>query len=111
MKAEKTWKKIAKTTDIPHNGGACVKVGKKQIAIFHSSHTGQWYATQNLCPHKKEMALSRGMIGSEKNIPKVACPFHKKTYSLEDGTCLSGDEPKIRTYAVKVENEDIYLEL
>ena len=104
-----TWFLACKTDDVPQNGGVCVKVGEEQIALFHFTRRGEWYATQNLCPHRKQMALSRGLIGTEKNEPKVACPFHKKTFSLVTGECLNGDECAIRTYPVKVENALVYI--
>jgi nitrite reductase (NADH) small subunit len=55
------------------------------------------------------MALSRGMIGTQNNEPKVACPFHKKTFSLVTGKCISGDECEIKTYPVKIENEIVFI--
>jgi len=63
------------------------------------------------CPHRKQMALSRGLIGTQGDEPKIACPFHKKTFSLETGECLSGDECSIRTYPVKVENGKVYIKV
>jgi len=57
------------------------------------------------------MILSRGMIGSLGDKPKVACPFHKKTFALDTGECLSGDECAIKTYPVKVENGWVYVAL
>jgi nitrite reductase (NADH) small subunit len=97
--------------DVPDNGGACVKYMDEQIAIFNFSRRGEWYATQNLCPHKKQMALSRGMIGSTGDTcePKVACPFHKKTFSLLTGECISGDECAIKTYPIKIEEGKVYI--
>ena len=65
----------------------------KQIAVFHFARRNEWYACQNLCPHKMQMILSRGMIGSEKGEPKVACPFHKKTFSLKTGKNLKASAP------------------
>ncbi|MBK0384358.1 nitrite reductase small subunit NirD [Pedobacter sp. SD-b] len=99
--------------DVPENGGACVKYHGEQIAIFNFTRRGEWFATQNLCPHKQQMALSRGMIGSvgDDCEPKVACPFHKKSFSLKSGDCLSGDDYKIKTYPVIVNNGRVYIEI
>ena len=40
--------------------------------------------------------------------PKVACPYHKKNFSLEDGKCLD-DDYCINTYPVKVEDGYVYI--
>ena len=104
-----TWFPACRVEDVPENGGVCVKHGDKQIALFHFTRRNEWYATQNECPHRQQMALSRGMIGSQDNEPKIACPFHKKTFSLRSGECLSGDEYALKTYPVKVEGEVVYI--
>lgn len=103
------WHKVAKETDFPENGGACVLYKGKQIAIFNFTIRGEWYATQNMCPHRYEMALSRGIIGDTSDEPKVACPFHKKTFSLKTGQCMSGDPYELEVYPVKVENGYVFL--
>jgi nitrite reductase (NADH) small subunit len=105
------WVYACREEDIPQDGGACVLINGEQIAIFNFSRKNEWYATQNLCPHKQQMALSRGMIGSTNDEPKVACPFHKKTFSLKSGACLSGDDYCIKTYDVKVKDNGIYLKI
>jgi len=104
-----TWFAACRTTDVPENGGVCVKYEDDQIALFHFTRRGEWYATQNECPHRRQMALSRGLIGTQGDEPKVACPFHKKTFSLLTGECLSDDECSIKTYPVKVENGVVYI--
>lgn len=104
------WLYACNTEDVPSNGGVCVKFDHLQIALFHFSRRNEWYATQNLCPHKQQMAISRGMIGSHSGEPKVACPFHKKTFSLKDGRCLSDeDECQIDVYPVKVASGRVYI--
>lgn len=103
------WYKVATTADIPENSGACVMYNGHQVAIYNFTSRGEWYATQNLCPHKQEMALSRGLIGDSAGEPKVACPFHKKSYSLKTGSCLNGDPYEIEVYPVKVENGIVFL--
>ncbi|MGF7231767.1 nitrite reductase small subunit NirD [Arachidicoccus sp.] len=104
-----TWFAACKVSDVPPNGGVCVKYGNEQIALFYFTRRNEWYATQNLCPHRQQMALSRGMLGSENGEPKIACPFHKKTFSLISGECLNAEECSIKTYPVKVEGDKIYI--
>ena len=106
-----TWKHACAVTDVPENGGVCVKMGDAQIALFHFTRINEWFATQNECPHRQQMALSRGMIGTQGEVPKVACPFHKKTFSLRTGECLNGEECGIHTYPVKVEAGQVYIGL
>ena len=103
------WFAACHIADVPANGGVCVKFGDTQIALFHFTRRGEWYATQNECPHRMQMALSRGMIGTQQDEPKVACPFHKKTFSLATGMCLTGDECSIKTYPVKVEESKVLI--
>jgi nitrite reductase/ring-hydroxylating ferredoxin subunit len=57
------------------------------------------------------MVLARGLLGDQKGTPKVACPQHKKTFSLKTGECLSGDALKVRTFPVRVEAGEVFLEL
>jgi nitrite reductase (NADH) small subunit len=103
------WFKAGKTSDFPTDGGGCIKYKGKQIAVINFERRNEWYACQNLCPHKLEMVLSRGMIGSADEIPKIACPLHKKTFSLLDGNNLNGDDLQIATYPVKVEGGEVFI--
>ncbi len=105
----KVWFEAAKVSDFPIDGGSCIKYKDKQIAVFNFAREDKWYACQNLCPHKMEMVLSRGMIGDDKGVPKVACPLHKKTFSLENGENLNGDMDAIATYPVKIESDVVYV--
>lgn len=105
-----TWFPACKTQDVPANGGVCVKYNDEQIALFNFTRRGEWYASQNMCPHRMQMALSRGMIGSQEGEPKVACPFHKKSFSLIDGHCINSDEGyTIKTYEVRIEDDMVYI--
>ncbi|NAS10563.1 nitrite reductase small subunit NirD [Poritiphilus flavus] len=105
----KIWYKAAAVDKFPINGGACVLYKGKQIAVFNFTRQGSWYACQNLCPHKMEMVLSRGMIGQDGEHPKVACPLHKSTFSLKTGENLNGDLNAITTYPVKIEDNFVYI--
>jgi nitrite reductase (NADH) large subunit len=105
------WVTVGRTADFPHDGGATVKYGKSQLAVFNLASRGQWYASQNMCPHKKAFVLSRGILGDAAGEPKVACPLHKKTFSLESGASLHGEEYRIRTFAVRIVGDEVQLEL
>lgn len=109
LKDVKTWFKAAPVSKFPMNGGACIKYKDKQIAVFNFTREETWYACQNLCPHKMEMVLSRGMIGEDNMEPKVACPLHKNTFSLKTGENLNGSLNAIATYPVKVEDDFVYI--
>ena len=103
--------KVGVINNVPENGGTTFKYGKHQIAVFNFTDNDQWYATQNLCPHKREMVLSRGLLGDTQGSPKVACPLHKKTFSLETGEGLSDPDYSIQTFPVKLDGQDILVEL
>src|SRR5688500_4023035 len=69
----KVWFKAARVQDFPKDGGACVKYKDLQIAVFNFTRRNEWYACQNLCPHKMQMVLSRGIIGSFEEIGRASC--------------------------------------
>jgi nitrite reductase (NADH) large subunit len=107
--ANPQWISVGRTWDFPRDGGAAIKYGKVQIAVFHFASRGQWYACQNMCPHKRAFVLSRGIIGNQQDTPKVACPLHKRTFSLETGECLSGDEHEVKVFPVRVVGDEVQL--
>ncbi|HEV8547503.1 MAG TPA: nitrite reductase large subunit NirB [Polyangiaceae bacterium] len=106
-----SWIRVGRVEDFPLDGGMAVRHGNAQIAVYNFSSRGEWYATQNMCPHMRDMVLARGLLGDQKGTPKVACPQHKKTFSLKSGECLSGDPLRIRTFPVRVEGGYVLVEL
>ena len=55
--------------------------------------------------------LGRGILGDAAGTPKVACPLHKKTFSLKTGESLQGEEYHIRTFSVRVDGDNVLLQL
>lgn len=108
---KKRWVKVGAVEDFPSDGGAAIKYGDVQIAVYHFASRGEWYATQNMCPHMNAFVLSRGIVGSSDGEPKVACPLHKKPFSLKTGQCLSGEDYSLKVFPVKVESGEVWLEL
>ena len=57
------------------------------------------------------MVLSRGIVGDQGGTPKVACPFHKKTFDLTTGEGLNDPDLSISTFKTKVDGGFIWAEL
>ena len=113
-----TWQPIISSdrfSDSPTGSSQNVKRGDTQLAIFKVK--GKWYATQQMCPHKRAFALSDGLIGDDKAKDQlwVSCPFHKRNFELKGeaaGKCNSDASLSIATFPVE-EREDgmVYLKL
>jgi NAD(P)H-dependent nitrite reductase large subunit/NAD(P)H-dependent nitrite reductase small subunit len=109
--AHRSWVRVACTDNVPKDGGISIKYGGVQIAVFNFASRGEWYATQNMCPHRQDMVLARGIVGDQAGRPKVACPLHKKTFALDSGECLSGEPYQIATFPVRIDGQDVLVEL
>jgi NAD(P)H-dependent nitrite reductase large subunit/NAD(P)H-dependent nitrite reductase small subunit len=103
------WVKVAEVGDFPRDCGVTVKVGGMQIAVFNFTSRGEWYATQAVCPHKRDAVLGRGMLGDHCGVPKVACPMHKKTFSLQTGEGLSDPSFRIAAFPVEIRDGSVYV--
>ena len=111
LEGPRQWVKLGSVEAVPKDGGATFQYGSHQIAVFNFAHRNEWYACQNLCPHKQEMVLSRGLLGDTAGIPKVTCPMHKKSFSLQDGKGLNDEIYSIQTFAVKLDGDDLLVKL
>jgi len=113
-----TWQPLAQTsqfTDAATGSSVAVKRGDTQLAIFKVK--GQYYATQQMCPHKRAFVLSDGLIGDDYKTDKlwVSCPYHKRNYELKGdnaGKCGNDDEVNIATFPVEArEDGAVYVKL
>lgn len=111
-KSEKAWVEVGLVTDFLPNVGTPILYGDSQLAVFNNKQRGEWYCTQNMCPHKQAFVLSQGIIGDANDVPKVACPLHKKTFNLKDGQQINDDgKLSIFTFPVKIEGDKVLVEL
>ena len=82
-----------------------------QIAVFNFTSRGEWYASAEHVPAQEGVCPFAGIVGDAAGVPKVACPLHKKTFSLATGESLQGEEYQIRTFPVRIDGDDVFLEL
>jgi 3-phenylpropionate/trans-cinnamate dioxygenase ferredoxin subunit len=111
--------RIANTNDLPEGNMKKYQVEDTELLIARTG--GKYYATQNKCPHFGG-DLSKGKL--EGSI--VTCPRHGSQFNLTDGSVvrwLKGtglissidkalkSPQKLMTYNVKVEGQDLMVEM
>lgn len=110
--ASTTWIEVGEAADFPTELGICIQHDFRQIAVFKLSASGEWFATQNLCPHEQRMVLSRGLTGDANSEPKITCPLHKRSFSLVSGKCLNDSSLScLKTYPVKEEAGKVFVQV
>lgn len=95
---------VAKKSDFKEGQGKVVDANGKKIALFYSK--GNFYAIDNTCKHMGG-PLGEGEI--EDSI--VTCPWHGWRYNIETGNNVVMPNIKVNTYNVKVENDDVKVEV
>lgn len=96
-----TFVKVARTADIQPGTMKCVRVGGRPILIANVD--GAFYATDDTCTHE-DTSLSRGHLAGD----VVKCPLHNSRFNVRTGEVLEDPaEENLRTYALRVEGEDI----
>ncbi|SFU39719.1 Rieske 2Fe-2S domain-containing protein [Pseudoduganella namucuonensis] len=105
------WKLICKLKDIPPEGARLVPRGfawqeLPGVAVFRTAGD-KVFALLDSCPHNGG-PLSQGKVLGE----QVCCPRHQWSVELETGCLVSPEEHGCaRRYAVRIEDEKIYLDL
>lgn len=105
MKAGPRWIDIGSIEDIPVRGARLVKTAGGCIAVFRTAH-GEAFAIDDKCPHKAG-PLSQGIVHGK----SVTCPLHNWVISLETGAALGADVGRVRTFALKIEEGRMLLDL
>jgi nitrite reductase/ring-hydroxylating ferredoxin subunit len=98
------YQKIANVSDLKPGNAMTVELNGEAIALYNID--GDYYATANTCPHKGG-PLGDGSI--EQDV--VVCPWHGWKFNVKTGISPVASTVKIKTYSVKVEGEDILIEV
>jgi len=86
--------------------GCCVgvKVEGIFIGIYHVG--GEYYAINNICPHLGGV-LHYGFLDGH----NITCPLHMWEFDVRTGKCVWPGQERVATYPVKVEGEDILVDV
>jgi nitrite reductase (NADH) small subunit len=96
--------KVATRADIADGTGKTVDVSGKPIALFNVG--GKFYAIDNTCKHRG------GPLGEgELDGTNVICPWHGWEYDITTGANLDDPNVKVGCYPVKLDGDDILVEV
>ncbi len=96
-----TWFDVCAFAALTPGRGVCALLGGVQVAVFRLWDDAL-YAVANYDPFSRVEVLSRGIVGSKGEAPKVASPIFKQTFDLRTGVCFEEPSVVIDTYAVRV---------
>jgi nitrite reductase (NADH) small subunit len=99
------WIRVCALKDIPVLGSRVVASRQGDIAIFRTADDAV-FGLHDKCPHKGG-PLSQGMVHGD----VVTCPLHGWKLGLKDGKAVAPDKGCAKTFAVKSEGGDVWLQL
>ncbi|MBV8161039.1 MAG: nitrite reductase small subunit NirD [Acidimicrobiia bacterium] len=95
------WVDVCGLDDLRLDRGVCALVGPYQVAVFRLSPDGALFAVSNYDPFSGAYVMSRGIVGSQGDTPKVASPVYKQSFDLQTGACLDDPSETIATFPVR----------
>ena len=90
--------------DIPEGRGKVVTLEGNVIALFNAG--GTFHAIDNTCKHRGGPLGEGELDGSQ-----VTCPWHGWQYDVTTGQCITNPAVTQKKCNVKVEGEDILVEI
>ena len=96
------WTDVCAFDDLIPDRGVCALVGAEQVALFRVSPGDELYALSNHDPFSRANVMSRGIVGSRGEVPKVASPMYKQSFDLRTGQCLDDPAVAIAVFATRV---------
>jgi nitrite reductase/ring-hydroxylating ferredoxin subunit len=99
-----TFVKVAAVGDLAPGQGKVVEANGREIGLFNVG--GTFYAVDNVCKHRGGSLGEGELDGSI-----VTCPLHAWTYDVTSGECFDDPACAIDRFAVKVEGNDVLVEV
>jgi 3-phenylpropionate/trans-cinnamate dioxygenase ferredoxin component len=93
--------RVCAVTDVPKGKGKGFKVGKLELAVFHTEDG--FFATDDICSHEREH-LAEGWLEAH----TVECPRHGSVFDLRTGEAesLPATEP-ILVFRIEIDGNDL----
>lgn len=95
---------VARLDEVPSMGKKLIQIAGQEILLVNLK--GTIYAVENECPHQ-----GAPMSGALLKDTYLSCPRHGYRFELKDGSCKEHPEYKLKTWPVRVEDNEIIVEL
>lgn len=98
------WTRLTAVSALAPGSGNTFRAAGREIALFRRDES--WHALDSRCPHA-DAPLGRGTLEGE----VVRCPLHGWRFELATGRCPERAGVGVRTYAVRVDGDSIWIDL
>jgi nitrite reductase (NADH) small subunit len=96
-----TWLAACPIAELETGWGETALLAGRQVALLKDSDSHA-FAIDARDPHTGAMVMARGIMGSRGEAPTIASPLHKEIYDLRTGAGLSNPGYSVTTYATRV---------
>lgn len=95
---------VANLNEVPNLGKKVITMNGQEILLINLK--GTIYAVEAECPHQ-----GAPLSGAIVKDTYLACPRHGYHFELKDGSCKDHPEFTLKTWPVRVENNEIIIDL
>lgn len=104
------WHRVCPVDELELAWGEAALIEGQQVALFRTA-PGEVFAVAQQDPATLANVMARGIIGSRGSRQTIASPLHKEVYDLETGECFTHPELKLATFATRLVDGFIEVEL
>lgn len=96
--------RVASVDEIPNMGLKQFTVDGQDLLLVNNK--GKIYAIETECPHQGA-SMTTALVKDS----YVSCRRHSYRFELEDGSCKAHPECTLKTWPVKIENGEVFVDL
>ncbi len=99
------YRKACRQRDL-EQGGLEVAAVARTLVLIVWPRGGTPRAFQGFCPHAREPLVNAAFDGET-----LVCPYHDWVFDARSGKCLDGKRCRLAEYPLKVQGEDVMIDV